>query len=261
MKRYIPALLLGAMIWNAAPAAAQSGPDYDMRFELTYTPLNISTTDPSGVCDASMNAVTIGGEGRIFRGIMFGGNYTRGGGNDLNLNGVDAMGMPQQITCSDPLYQDLKIYAKIPFNFESFADSDRVSGPRPAMSPFYGYIGYKNTNLSAKYPAPALNTGSMNAEVSSGFGFGLGADIKFKPLSLYGQVVYYPTMITKNIGLGVDGVNGNGYLRVWEWDVGLRSNFKNSPVQARVGYHFEQHQASNIKLQYDGIQVGASAEF
>lgn len=261
MKRFIPALLLGAMICSATPALAEDE-ENDLRFELTYTPLRVSTTDPEGVCHANMSAITVGGEGRIYRGIMFGGNYTFGGSSALDLTGVDQYGVPERIEARDPAFRDLKIYAKIPFNMEAFASSNRVVGPRPKASPFYGYVGYKNTSLTCKYPTTAANLAHVNVENSSGIGFGVGGEYFWDPIGVYGQVVYYPCMLTKNVGI-TDPAGGNtdGFLRVFEWDLGLRSNFKDSPIQAKLGYHFEQHQASNVKLQYDGFQIGATAEF
>ncbi len=259
MKKLMPALALGALLWAAAPAAAQTGPDYDMRFELTYTPLRISTSDPSGVVHSNINAITLSGEGRVFEGIMFGGSYTFGGGSDLDVVGIDSvMGAPVTFNCSSPEYKDLEIYAKIPFNFREFGDRSRTMDGPPAMSPFYGYVGYKNTSLTSKWPDGAGLTGKANIENSSGFGFGLGAEFAWEPIGLYGQAVYYPAMITKNVGL--DG-NPDGKLNVWELDIGIRTNFKDSPIQGRIGYHWETHNASNVDLRYDGIQIGAVAEF
>ncbi|MGN0013173.1 MAG: hypothetical protein ACI37J_07700 [Candidatus Bruticola sp.] len=258
MKKLIPALALGAALFSALPAAAQTGPDHDMRFELTYSPLRISTSKPSGVVHSNLTAITFSGEGRIFQGIMFGGSFTRGGGSNLDVVGVNEFGDPITMNCSGPEFNDLKVYAKIPFNFASLAESDRTMDKAPAMSPLYGYVGYKNTSLTSKWPDGSGFTGKANIENSSGFGFGLGAEFNWDPVGLYGQAVYYPCMITKNVGL--DG-NPDGKLNVWEWDLGLRTNFKDSPIQAKIGYHFEQHSASNLKLKYDGIQIGATAEF
>ena len=89
MKRWISACALGIMLWGAAPANAQTGPDYDMKFDLTYTPLRVSTSDPKGVCHANMPAFTFQGEGKVYRGIMVGGSYTKGGGNGMVLNGLN----------------------------------------------------------------------------------------------------------------------------------------------------------------------------
>lgn len=262
MKRWISAFALGVMLWGAAPANAQTGPDYDMKFDLTYTPLRVSTSDPKGVCHANMPAITFSGEGKIYRGIMFGGSYTKGGGNGMVLNGLNEDGYVDRMECRDTDFRDLKLYAKIPFNFEAFGQSSRVVGPEPKFSPFYGYVGYKNTSLTAKYPSTAPYIGKVNAESSSGVGIGLGCDVNWDPVGLYGQIVYYPAMFTKNVGVGVEnGGTNDGTLRVWEWDLGVHSNFKDSPIQAKIGYHFEQHQASNVKLNYDGFQIGATAEF
>jgi len=211
-----------------------------------------------------MNAITVAGEGRVFRGLMVGGSYTWAGGNDLTVTGVVGNQNLTDFHYNDTEYGDFRLYAKIPFNWESFADADRTIGPKPAFSPFYGYVGYKNTQLSADTPAlqpgggPPL--GRLNIESSSGIGFGLGADLQMKPVSVYGQFVYYPTMFTKSVGVS-NGTNPDGYLRVYEWDLGLRTNLGDSPVQAKVGYHFESHQAQNVQLRYDGFQIGATAAF
>lgn len=258
MKKLVSALALGAVIWSAVPASAQSGPDYDMRFELTYSPLRVSTSRPSGVVHSNLNAITLGGEGRVFQGIMFGGNYTFGSSSKLDITGTDDFGVPVTLNCKNPEFKDFNLYAKIPFNFQSFAESNRVMEDRPAMSPFYGYVGYKNTCLRSSWPDGSAFTGKANIESSSGFGFGLGAEANFDPIGIYGQAVYYPCMLTKNVGLeGGD----NGKLNVWEWDLGLRTHVEGSPIQGRIGYHWEQHAASNVKLNYSGFRIGATAEF
>ncbi len=260
MKRLIPVLLAGLMWLGAAPAAAQTGTDHDMRFDLTYSPLRVSTSNPSGVVSSNMSAITVGGEGRVFRGLMFGGSYTWANSNDLTITGIAGNQTLTNVGFSDVEYGDLKLYAKIPFNWEAFANSDRTMGPTPAFSPFYGYVGYKNTQLNATAPTTAPTVGRLNIESASGIGFGLGADVEFDPVSVYGQFVYYPTMFTKTVGVANTNAS-DGFLRVYEWDLGLRSNFGDSPVQAKVGYHFESHQAQNIQLRYDGFQIGASAAF
>ncbi|MBQ7529886.1 hypothetical protein IJT10_08335 [bacterium] len=258
MKKLIPALALGLTLFSSLPTFAQTGPDYDMRFELTYTPLRVSTSKPSGVVHANLNAITFNGEGRIFKGILLGGTYTRGSDNKMDIVGVDDIGDPVTLNCRDPKFTDLKVYTKIPFNFQSVAEASRTGDGTPAMSPLYGYVGYKNTSFTSHWPNEAGHAGKANIENSSGFGFGLGAVCNWNPIGLYGQAVFYPCMITKNIGL--DG-EPDGKLKVWEFDLGLRSHFENSPIQAKIGYHWEQHSASNIKLRYDGFQIGASAAF
>lgn len=259
MKRWIPALVLGAMVWGIAPAQAEGmGPDYDMRFELEYMPMRVSTSGPEGVCNSNMPVVQLKGEGKIFRGLLLGGSYAMGSGTNLNVVGVDANGIMDVINCKDPDYRDLELYLKIPFNFDAFIDSDRVGGPEPSLAPVYGYIGYKNTCLKANAPIDVQTYNKLNIESSSGVGFGLGCDFAFEPVGVYGQFVYYPSMITKNVG--VDG-SGDGKLYVFEWDAGVRTNFRESPVQARIGYHYEQHQARNIKLNYQGVEFAAVAQF
>ena len=89
-------------------------------------------------------------------------------------------------------------------------------------------------------------------------GIGIGADLAFDPVGLYGKFVYYPAMITKNVGIDPDN---DGKLYVIEWDAGVRTNFRESPVQARIGYHYEQHKAKNIKLKYQGVEFTAVAQF
>ncbi len=261
MKSYISALVLGAMIWGAAsaPASAEMGPDYDMRFELQYMPLRVSTSGPAGVCNANMPVIKASAEGRVYKGFILGGNYSFGSGRNMNIVGMGVGGNLDVLNCSDPQYKDLELYVKIPFNFESFIESDRVAGPAPAFSPLYGYIGYKNTSLKAHAPVAVAAYDKINVETSSGVGIGLGADLAFDPVGVYGQFVYYPCMITKNVGVDPDVADGKLY--VIEWDAGVRSNFKDSPVQARIGYHYEQHKAKNIKLKYDGVQIAAVAQF
>lgn len=258
MKKLISALALGTLMWTALPAQAQSGPDYDMRFEITYSPLRVSTSSPKGVVHCNLNAVTLGGEGRVFEGIMFGGNYTRGSSGKLDINGVDEFNNPVTFDCKNPQFSDLNLYLKIPFNFQAFADSSRTRDDRPVMSPFYGYVGYKNTCLRSTWPDGSGLTGKANIENSSGFGFGLGAEANWDPIGVYGQAVYYPCMLTKNIGL--DG-QPDGKLNVWEWDLGLRTHIEDSPIQGKIGYHWEQHRGSNLRLKYDGFRIGISAEF
>ena len=259
MKRYIPALVLGALMWGATPASAEMGPDYDMRFELNYMPLRVSTASPAGVCNSNMPVVQLSGEGRVFHGFILGGSYAMGNGSDLNVVGIaPGGGVLDAYQCTKPKYRDLEVYVKIPFNFQDFADADRVVGPRPKYSPFYGYIGYKNTSLRATPPADYL-TGPLNVESSSGVGLGVGADVAFEPVGVYGRFVYYPSMFTHNVG--VDQEEPDGKLYVIEWDAGIRTNFKDSPIQARIGYHYEQHKAKNIKLKYDGVQFAATAQF
>ncbi len=263
MKRFISILVAGLVWMGASPAAAQTGSDHDMRFDLTYTPLRVSTSNPSGVVNSDMSAITVSGEGRVFRGLMLGGSYTWGGGTDLTVTGVVNNQNLQDFRFNDTEYGDFRLYAKIPFNWESFADADRTMGPKPAFSPFYGYVGYKNTQLSADTSSLMggnVPLGRLNVESSSGIGFGLGADVQWDPVSVYGQFVYYPTMFTKSVGVS-NGGNPEGYLRVYEWDLGLRTNLGDSPVQAKVGYHFESHQAQNVQLRYDGFQFGATAAF
>ncbi len=260
MKRFIPVLLAGLIWLGSGPAAAQTGTDHDVRFDLTYTPLRVSTSNPSGVVHSDMSAITVAGEGRVFRGLMFGGSYTWGGGNDLTITGIAGNQTLTDVKFDDAEYGDFRLYAKIPFNWEAFADSDRTMGPKPAFSPFYGYVGYKNTQLNATAPSTAPTIGRLNVESASGIGFGLGADVEFDPVSVYGQFVYYPTMFTKSVGVS-GGTSNDGFLRVYEWDLGLRTNLGESPVQAKVGYHFESHQAQNVQLRYDGFQVGATASF
>ncbi|MDO5297652.1 MAG: hypothetical protein Q4F00_13675 [bacterium] len=259
MKRYIPALVLGALVWGAAPASAEMGPDYDMRFDLNYMPLRVSTAGPSGVCSSSLPVVQLSGEGRVFQGFILGASYAIGDGSKLNVVGNSGGGMLDAYQCTDPKYRDLEVYVKIPFNFQDFADADRVVGPRPKMSPFYGYFGYKNTSLRATPPTDVTLSGPLNVEASSGVGVGLGADFAFDPVGVYGKFVYYPSMFTHNVA--VDTETPDGKLYVIEWDAGIRTNFKDSPIQARIGYHYEQHKAKNIKLKYDGVQFAASAQF
>ena len=261
MKRFIPALLAGLVLLMGQPAMAQTGQDYDMRFDLTYTPLRVSTSNPKGVVAANMSALTFGGEGRVFQGLIFGGNYTRGTGNGLTITGVAGNQALTNVGFENPEYGDLKLYAKIPFNWEAFANSNRTMGPTPSYSPVYGYVGYKNTQLSAAAPSTAPTLGRLNIESASGMGVGLGADVKFDPLSVYGQFVYYPTLFTKSVGVAGTTGSTDGFLRVYEWDLGLRTNLGDSPIQAKLGYHFESHQAQNVQLRYDGFQFGASASF
>ena len=260
MKRFIPVLLAGLMLLGSGPAAAQEGPNHDVRLDLTYTPLRVSSAKPSGVVSSNMGALTLSGEGRIYKGLMFGGTYSFGSSNDLSITGIAGNQTLTNVSFSDAKYSDWRLYAKSPFIWEAFADSDRTMGPAPAFSPVYGYVGYKSTQLSATAPSTAPTLGRLNIESASGVGFGLGADLKFDPVGLYGQFVYYPTMFTKSVG--VSGTNANdGFLRVYEWDLGLRTYLGDSPVQAKVGYHFESHQAQNVQLRYDGFQFGASASF
>ena len=150
-----------------------------------------------------------------------------------------------------------------PWNLDRNRGGVRILSPYQERGGQHWYAGtadaiYQNLGLTSKWPDGSGLTGKANIENSSGFGFGLGAEFNWDPVGLYGQAVYYPCMITKNVGL--DG-NPDGKLNVWEWDLGLRTNFKDSPIQAKIGYHFEQHSASNLKLKYDGIQIGATAEF
>lgn len=259
MKRLVPAIVLGTMIWGSAPASAELGPDYDMRFDVSYMPMRVSTSSPSGVCNSNMPVFQLSGEGRVFRGFILGGSYAMGDGSKLNVIGDNGAGVLEAYQCTSPKYRDLKVYVKIPFNFQAFADADRVVGPAPNYSPFYGYIGYKNTSLKATAPTDITLVGDLNVEASSGVGLGVGADFAFDPVGIYGQFVYYPCMITKNVGTETDAPDGKLY--VLEWDAGIRTNFKNSPVQGRIGYHYEQHQARNIKLKYDGVQFAVSAQF
>lgn len=261
MKRFIPALLVGLALFGSAPASAQTGEDFDMRFDLTYTPLRVSTSNPSGVVSSNLNAFTFGGEGRVFQGLIFGGNYTRGTGNSLTVTGVAGNQVVTGVGFSDPEFADLKLYMKVPFNWQEFANSDRTMGPKPRYSPFYAYFGYKNTTLNATAPTTMPTIGRLNIESASGGGLGLGADVAFDPLSLYGQFVYYPTLFTKNVGVAGPGGAADGFLRVYEADLGIRTNLGDSPIQAKLGYHFESHQAQNVNLRYDGFQIGASASF
>ena len=93
MKRYIPALVLGALVWGAVPASAEMGPDYDMRFDLNYMPLRVSTAGPSGVCSSSLPVVQLGAEGRVFQGFILGASYAIGDGSKLNVVGNSGGGM------------------------------------------------------------------------------------------------------------------------------------------------------------------------
>ena len=134
MKKLIPALALGAALFSALPAAAQTGPDHDMRFELTYSPLRISTSKPTGVVHSNLTAITLSGEGRIFEGIMFGGSFTRGGGSKLDIVGVNDFDDPITMNCSNPEFNDLKVYAKIPFNFASLSERTKLRLCLPCMA-------------------------------------------------------------------------------------------------------------------------------
>lgn len=260
MRRLLPALVLGAMIFGAAPANAEMGPDYDVRLDVQYMPLHVSTSKPSGVVEANMPVIRLSAEGRVFKGFVLGGNYAFGDGNHLNISGTSqTTGLPETYECTDATYRDYNIYVKIPFNYSAFGEAERVMGPRPCFSPFYGYIGYKDTQLRATPPTSKVLSGKMNVEKASGFGIGIGADLALDPVGVYGQFVYYPSMKTHNIGGDVE--HPDGKLHVLEWDAGIRTNFEESPIQARIGYHYEQHKGKNLTLKYDGVQFAATAEF
>lgn len=246
--RSLQALIFGALLLLAVrPAAAQvSGQTYDGRAELTYTPVTIR----SGVVNGSMGTFTISGEGRVYRAIMLGGSYSRGTGGRLTVAGVPF---------SNAEWNDLKIYVKVPLNWDAFAESERTMGPTPAFGPLYAYVGYKNTTLRATSNlVPPL--GQVNIDKGYGAGFGLGADVRFQqPLSVYGQFVYYPQFFASNVGAGTPG----SFLRAYEAYVGVRTNFgfEDSPVEAKVGYHRESHQYTNANVIYDGLTVGATARW
>src|SRR5690606_33573781 len=95
-------------------------------------------------------------------------------------------------------------------------------------------------------PSTAPSLGRLNVESASGGGLGMGADVNFDPISLYGQFVYYPTLFTKNIGASTTSTDG--FLRVYEYDIGLRAKFGDSPFSAKIGYHREDHNARNVDL-------------
>lgn len=262
MRRLLPALVLGALIFGVAPtpARAEIGPDYDVRLDVQYMPLRVSTAKPSGVVNCNMPVVRLSAEGRVFKGFVLGGNYAFGNGDHLNITGTSvSSGVKDTYECTDASYRDFNIYVKIPFNFQAFAEADRVVGPRPCFSPFYGYIGYKDTQLRATPPQSKVMSGPMNVEKASGFGIGIGADFAIDPVGVYGQFVYYPSMSTHHIGADME--HPDGKLYVMEWDAGIRTNFEESPIQARVGYHYEQHKGTNLTMKYDGVQFAATAEF
>lgn len=260
MKTSMPAALAGLLLWTSGAALAQQGPNHDLRFDLVYSPMRVSTSSPSGVVNANMGTLTFTGEGRVFEGLLFGGSYTRGQGNELTITGVTSPGVTlSNVAFSDPQYQDIKVYAKIPLNWQAFAKAERTMTPRPRFSPVYAYLGFKSTTLNAQAPSTAPTLGRLNIEQASGGGLGLGADLDFDAFSLYGQVVYYPSLSTSKIGAST--TSDDGFLRVLEYDLGFKARLGKSPVHAQLGYHREQHQASNVTLNYDGIRLGASAQF
>lgn len=237
--RRLTALALGLILLLSGPAAAQQGQSYDIRAELLYTPLRVQSTGSTRV-NGDLPALTLRAEGRVYQAIILGGEVTRAVSGGLDVGNQ---------TFDSPEFLDFKIDVKVPFNIGDFIEAERVRGPRPAFSPFYAYVGYKDTTLSAINP---LTRDRRNIESAGGPGFGLGTDIYLEPVSLFGQFAYYPTLF----------VSENQFLRVYEADAGLRTSFsEDRRLQLRLGYHWEKHDASNLSLIYDGIRLGASAEF